>query len=69
MKSARDRRCRWSRLAFVAVAALCAAGCESISRDLADKGDPGHAGAHAHSLEQRDANGIPMPRRDDRFDR
>ena len=63
-------RCRaWIRLALVALLGLCSTGCESLIENLAEKSDPGHAGARAYTLDPRDAYGNPVSTRDERPDR
>jgi hypothetical protein len=58
---------RAPRLLAVFVLAAPLSGCESIVEHLAEKSDPGHAGANADCLRSYprgfDVNGEPLPSR------
>ena len=62
-----SRTRRATRLFGLLVITVPLAGCESIVENLAEKSDPGHAGANANCLQSYprgfDVNGEPLPSR------
>ena len=56
-----SRAARGVPLVVLAAMSLLLAGCETLVEDLADKSDPGHVGARAHTLRDVDAYGNEIP--------